>query len=301
MEILTLDRSRAAEAVEIFNRENARFDFVAKLTVELFESQVASKSIFDPETSFLAFEGGRPLGFALGCAGRGENDRPDPAVGAVDGLFFPADRLDAGDALLDQCVESLKTRGARTIYGFASAPHYPFWRGIYFGAEPVCATAYTHAWSTFMAHGFEHHQQSCTFLGPAEPKTCRSDLEYRVSPLDTSLPWLKESWKGLSPRTLSARVDKEEAGRIGFVFLPWISERRGIPTAGIASLWVNAAWRRQGVASSLMNRLFELLKGEEVGEVLVGTTVQNVAARQTYRKAGMRVIGFRTGTRYAVT
>jgi len=300
MEILPLDRSRAAEAVKVFNRENERFEFVAKLTVELFESQVASKNIFDPETSFLAVEDGRPLGFALGCAGRGEDDVPDAAIGAVDGLFFPEGRLHVGDELLDKCVKSLKMREARTIYGFASRPHYPFWRGIYFGAEPVCASAYTHAWATFMAHGFEHHQQSFTFLGPVRPGDYQADLDYQVSALDVSTPWLQESWKGLSPRTISARADGEEAGRIGFVFLPWISQRRGISTAGIASLWVNAAWRRRGIASSLMHRLFELLKQEEVEDVLVGTTVQNIAARRTYEKAGMRVVGFRTGTRYEV-
>ena len=301
MEILTLDRSRIPEAVQVFNRENAPFPFVAKLTVGLFESQVASKSTFNPGTSFIAVEDGRPLGFALGCAGQGERHAADPAIGAVDGLFFPADRLHVGDALLECTVETLKARGARMIYGFASQPHYPFWRSIYFGAEPVCATAYTHAWAAFMGHGFEHHQQSFTFLGPAEPKDYRTDLDYDVSLLDVSTPWLRESWKGLSPRVLTAKLAGEDVGRVGFVFMPWMSERRGVAMAGIYTMWVDGKRRRQGIASSLMNRLFELLKGEGVTDVLVGTTVQNTAARRTYEKAGLRFVAFRTGTRYGVT
>ena len=301
MEILALDRSRIPEAVRVFNRENAQFEFVAKLTVDLFESQVASKSTFNPETSFVAVEDGRALGFALGCAGQGKNHTADAAIGAVDGLFFPADRLRVGEALLERSIETLKTRGARTIYGFASQPHYPFWRGIYFGAEPVCATAYTHAWAALMGHGFEHDQQSFTFLGPVEPKGYRTDLDYEVSPLDVSAPWLRESWKGLSPRLLTTRIDGAYVGRIGFVFMPWMSERRGVAMAGIYTMWVDGKRRRQGIGSSLMNRLFELLKSEGVAEVLVGTTVQNAPARRTYEKAGMRFVAFRTGTRWEVT
>ena len=65
-------------------------------------------------------------------------------------------------------------------------------------------------------------------------------------------------------------------------------------------LGVKAESRRRGVASSLMSKLFEASSAEGIDEVLVGTTVDNAAARRTYEKAGMKLVGHRTGTRLAV-
>ena len=79
--------------------------------------------------------------------------------------------------------------------------------------------------------------------------------------------------------------------------LPHLSAHRGVSTAGIYSMRVADNMRRKGVASSMMANLFERLGDSGVREVLVGTTVENAAARATYSKAGMEIVAFRTGTR----
>ncbi len=60
---------------------------------------------------------------------------------------------------------------------------------------------------------------------------------------------------------------------------------------------VDEDMRRKGIASSLIGRLFKTTADLGIREILVGTTAQNIAARRTYEKAGMRVVGFRSGTR----
>ena len=82
--------------------------------------------------------------------------------------------------------------------------------------------------------------------------------------------------------------------------MPLLSAHRGVRTAGISGLGVRAEFRRRGVASSLMSKVFEAAAAEGIDEILVGTTVENAAARRTYEKAGMKLIGHRTGTYLAL-
>ena len=297
IEILPLVESCYPDAVEIFNRENADYPLVAPLTLDLFVKHIASKTMFDSQTSFVAAENGKAVGFALGCVGSDKlKSHPEPGKSGIDGLFFPRDRLRVGDALIEACVEALKARGAHRVYGFASWTGYPFWRGIYTGSEPVCLTEYVQMWTRFMAHGFTHHQQSFTYLGPIEPYACRADFDYELADQDISSPWAQESWRGLRPRCLRPKVNGESYGRLGIVDLPLISERRGIATAGIWGMWVEPQHRRKGVATAMVGRGLELMKEEGTKELIVGTTVENFAARGVYEKAGLRNVAYRTGT-----
>ncbi len=300
-EILTYREALVEDVAAVFNRENAAFEFVVPLTPEIFKEQIAAKSLFRADGCFLLAEGGRAVGLALTCPGvNGEKSHPDPRVGVIDGLFFPADRVDLGERLLRHCLEHLRAKGAGLIYGFASFGGYPFWRGLYMGAEPVCLTEYSQAWIAFMSQGFRHHQQSVNFLGDtggmASSGRYRRDLDYTVEMLDICSPWSRDSWRGHEPKALIARQGGEYVGRIGFVDLPFLSQHRSIETVGIYGMSVAENRRREGIASSLMSRLFELCADAGVEQILVGTTVENTAARSTYAKAGMRAIAYRSGT-----
>ena len=55
------------------------------------------------------------------------------------------------------------------------------------------------------------------------------------------------------------------------------------------------AWE---IATSLLNYFHAQAFERGIEEILVETTVENTAARRSYEKAGMRAIGFRTGTMY---
>jgi len=299
--VVPYTRELLDDIVAIFNREHAPFEFVAPLSPELFETQLAAKSVFSAEGCPILMQGAKAVGFALTCCKQEIGAaKPDLTVGVIDGMFFPSDRLDLGEQLLRHCLSHLRARGARTTYGFASHGGYPFWRGLYMGLEPVCLTAYTHMWIAFMGAGFEHHQQSLNYLGPPRGLPYRQDLEYRLADVHVSDAWESDSWRGHRPQRLAACIDGEQVGAISFAELPFLSDHRGLSVAGISGMSVIPNMRRQGIASSLMGRLFDVLSDAGVNEILVGTTVQNAAARRTYEKAGMRVIAFRTGTRRAV-
>ena len=296
--IAAFDEVFVDQVIAVFNRENVGFEFVVPLSRSLFKEQIQSKSVFSKEGCFVLLEKDRVVGFALTCQGAdGDRKAPDPKVGVIDGAFFPKEKLAQGEMLIRHCVEYLEGKGAKTLYGFASFGGYPFWRGLYYGFEPVCLTEYRQVWMAFMACGFEHHQQSVNYLGKTRACPYRRDLEYAEERLDTSSAWERDSWAGLEPKFLIARREGQEVGRIGFGHLPHLSEHRNISTAGIYSMRVVGHMRRKGIASSMMAKLFEMLGDSGIREVLVGTTIENTAARSTYAKAGMEIIAFRSGTR----
>jgi ribosomal protein S18 acetylase RimI-like enzyme len=299
-EIVTYHASLIEDLLAFYNRETADAPFVVPLRPEIFEEQIVSKPYFSSDGCFVAVENDVVIGFALTCPGvnrRNGDSRYD--VGTVDGLFFLPARLDVGDALLNRCMMYFETVGdMNTIYGFASAGGYPFWRGLYCGAEPVCLTHHTHVWTTFMARGFVHHQQSINYLGVPERRSYRDDLMYEVTDLVLDNASMLQSWKGHHPKRMSAILDGNSVGWIGYADLPFLSDYRQKSVVGIYSMGVGQNFRRQGIASSLINHLFHMAFEQGVSEILVGTTVENVAARRTYEKGGMRPIAFRTGTMF---
>jgi ribosomal protein S18 acetylase RimI-like enzyme len=297
VDIVPYGDSRIEDVVSIFNREHRGHPLVAPLTPDVFRARIAAKDYFEPDNGFVLYRDGAPLGFALTCNRYDESEMGyDTRVGAVDGLFFPASELQLGEALLEHCIAHLTRAGALKIWGFASYGGYPFWRDIYCGAEPVCLTAYSHAWVAFMGQGFVHHQQSVNYVGAPRDLGYRSDLDYRIADLALDTRWLRNSWLGLRPQVIDAYLGGAFAGRLGFVDLPLLSAHRGTRLAGIYSMNVEPGLRRQGVASSMIGVLFERMVEGGYDEVLVGTTVENAPARRTYEKAGLEIVAFRSGT-----
>ena len=299
-EITTYKESLVEELIDVFNRETEPDPFVVPLTPTILADQITSKPLFSPEGCFLALERGKAIGFALTApAIDSQRQSAGQTAGVIDGLFFPYDRLEVGDALLARSLDHLmQGTGVDTVYGFASYGGYPFWRGLYCGAEPVCLTHYSHAWSATMARGFVHHQQAMNYLGTPEPRAYRQDLEYVETDLDVSAGWTSQSWKGHSPKLISLHGKGEPMGYVGYAHLPFLSQYRDKSIVGIYGLQVYPRFRRQGMATCLLSCLFDRAFELRVQEILVGTTVENTAARRTYEKAGMRLIAFRTGTMY---
>jgi ribosomal protein S18 acetylase RimI-like enzyme len=298
LEIQTYNESLAEATALVFNRGTEGDEFVVPLTPQLFADRIASKDCFTPGGCFLAFAAGQPVGLALTCVPCAQpSGELDPDVGAIDGLFFPRNSMEVGEQLVDTCIDYLRGRGARLLYGFASGAGYPFWREIYYGLEPVCATACMHAWAAFMSRGFEHHQQSVNYLGRADLSLQRDDLEFTDHEQDTTSPWARDSWRGLTPRSIRAHSGGRCVGHIHWADMPLLSEHRAVRTAGISGMWVEPDCRRRGIASGLVARLHETARAQGIAEILVGTRVGNPAARHTYEGAGMRPVAFRTGTR----
>jgi len=295
-EIVSYQDALVDGVVSVFNRETAESPFVVALSADLFREQIAGKSLFDPDACFVAVERGKAIGFALACEVKSPRVKPEDTEGVIDGAFFPVDRTDVGHALIAACMEYLRGRGARVIWGFASHGGYPFWRGLYCGAEPVCLTAYVQGWTEFLAHGFTHHQQSVNYLGEPCAMPYRKDLDYAVEDLAISQPWAADSWRGHHPKEIVASLNGRRIGHVGFVEMPFMSDYRGKKFFGIHGFAVHKQHRRKQVGSSLLSKLWEITGDLGGKEILVGTTVENAPARRTYETAGMKLVGARSGT-----
>ncbi|GEM_PF-6159361 len=296
LEIVSYEDALADDAVRVFNRETESLAFVARLTPQIFREQIAAKRLFEPQGCFLAMEQDRAVGLALTCGVNPGELRPQNNEASIDGLFFPLARSDVGHALIDRCMDHLRSQGARTICGFASRGRYPFWRGLYAGTEPVCMTDYLQGWAELVAHGFVHHQQSVNYLGEPHALPYRKNFTYAIEDGDLSNPWVKESWRGHRPQALTAKLDDQDIARVGFAHMPFLSAYRNRASYGIYSFGVDRALRGQGIGSSLLAKLWEVIGDLGGQEVLVGTTIENAPARRAYQKAGMRLVAMRSGT-----
>ncbi len=294
-EVVSYEDALAEAIVSVFNAETDRLPFVVPLTGTLFREQIAAKSLFDPEGCSVAMANGKAVGFALACQVKSERVEPGNIEGAIDGVFCPLSRPDVGHALIRACVQRLQGQGAEVIWGFASGGGYPFWRGLYCGAEPVCQTVYVQGWAELLRHGFAHHQQSVNYLGEPREMSYRQDLEYVVEDLELSHPWASDSWRGHRPKELIATLEGSRIGRIGFVDMPFLSDYRGKKVFGIYDFGVEETHRRKRVGSSLFAKLWEITGDLDAREVLVATTVENAPARRIYENAGMRPVGGMSG------
>jgi ribosomal protein S18 acetylase RimI-like enzyme len=83
---------------------------------------------------------------------------------------------------------------------------------------------------------------------------------------------------------LIATVDGEPAGFVSAIELLHPDKER--PEMFIYELGVDEAFRRQGAASALLQRLLEICRERGCREMFVLTDEENDAAMRTYRKAG---------------
>ena len=140
---------------------------------------VFAKLYFDYGGLVLAFDDGRPAGFAH--AGFG----PQPAaswistdMGVTCMVLVRPDctETEVAAGLLDHCEEYLRRRGARVLYGGGAEPLNPFYVGLYGGSElPGVLDSDTVAREVFAARGYQEVERTSLL---------RRDLSGFESPVD---------------------------------------------------------------------------------------------------------------------
>ena len=273
----------------LYNGEGAFSPFISHLTPKLFERRIAAKAFFEPEGAILATSGGRLVGAVFATfAPSADKTHADLSRGVIDGLFFSERHPAVGDQLLGAALTYLRSRGAKSVIGWATEGGYPFWRDLYCGSEPVMHAGYKQAYDAFSRAGFAKTQHSVAMLARVEGEGPALKAEYRIrncpSPRETF--WERNTWLDLWPMCLEAEAEGVVAGRLGWVALPATSRRRGVRTVGIYSVVVAEAWRRRGVASALLARCFEEAKKDGAEEILLATGVENRPAIAAYHKFG---------------
>jgi len=298
MEVVSYSRELLDSFVELYNREGAFSSFISHLDERTFERHVAAKAFFDPESVFLATAGGRVAGavFTTFCP-REDGEDFHPSRGAVAGLFFPRSRPAVGDALLARALSHLEIRGSASVEGSSPRTGYPFWRDLYCGSEPVLRAEQRHVAEAFSRAGFSPASRAAGLLAEIPSGLEASSAAGAASrcsiynrPAENPTFWDKNSWLGLWPMVLEAKVEGFLAGRLGWCELPATSRRRGVRTAGIYHLRVEPQFRRRGVATALVARLFEEAARDGASEVLVACERGNRAALRVYRKSGFHEV-----------
>ena len=103
-----------------------------------FEQLVFSKPYFDCAGLILAFDDGRPVGFAHAGFGPNENDSgisTDLGTTCLMMLEPGCSEAEVSAGLLERSEDYLRGRGAKVLYGGGMSPLNPFYLGLYGGSE----------------------------------------------------------------------------------------------------------------------------------------------------------------------
>ncbi len=276
------------------------------VSVDLFERLVFSKLYFPQSRLFLAWEGGKPLGFAHAAFG------PDSTrtwistdIGVVCMLLVCPDcpRRDVvAGQLLDCCDRFLADSGASIIQGGSAPPLTPFYAGLYGGSMPpgIFATdSFTR--DMFDAAGYRVSGNTLICrrsLADFRPAVDRQTMQVRRLMRLTALadPPSRDWWEAmeigefdltrfeLSPRRPGPPVASLTVRDMG----PPSPDLPG-PAAGIVDLFVSETQRRQGMASFLLTEAFKQLLQQGVGSVEAHISADDIAAKALCRKLGLQV------------
>jgi GNAT superfamily N-acetyltransferase len=287
-------REHLAGMMDLYERETAFEPHIAPLTPARFVELVESKSYFDPAGLLVARDGGAVAGWVHACVA--PTTEPWQEAGKLAArlrmLIYPRERLRVGAALVRAATEWLKASGAKEIEALHPGWGYPFYRGLWLGAEPMGPATMPHVQLALSSHGyqldFESVLMTATMDGPPRHGPAQVRLEVVEAPAEMAHEGMRESWAGFAPMQTAVSIGEEEVGRVGWVLLPHVSEKLGAPCLNIWSLGVDPRHRRQGIGLFLVREAMR--RGYELGarHCSVGTQLWNTPAHATYTAAGYR-------------
>ena len=273
------------------------------VSVDLLEQLVFGKACFSETGVFMAFDAGRPVGFAHAAFGPNqERNWISTDIGVICMLMVRPDTVEAevADGLLQRCETFLADRGAKTIHGGPVRQVSPFYLGLYGGAElpgvldsdKVCQRLYA-------ANGYEIVDRTLIYrrdLSSFRPPVNRRQMQYRrkmsveVIPDPPPGDWWEACTAGdfeltrfdLIPRGGSAAVAGVTVRDIG----PASSSRPG-RMAGIMDVHVDRPHRRQGMATHLLYEAFRQLSQQGVIQIEGHAGEQDALINSLYEKLGL--------------
>jgi GNAT superfamily N-acetyltransferase len=287
----TYDRSYLDRMTSLFNQVTKDEPHVAPLTPDRFIALVESKSYFDPEGLFVVVQDGQVIGWVHACVAAGSEPHHDPKnrVGRIRMLIFPKDKLLLGNRLVTLANEWLDQNAQGDLLAMHAQVGYPFYRGIWFGGEPMGPASLPHLQIAFEVGGFKATQESIFLTAemantPEEVVTSVA-IEFQEAQVEMTHEPMRESWIGFEPLRTSAYLDGEEVGSIGWVLEPHL-ERLGAPCMNIWGLGVREHHRRKGIASALLSRAMVHSYAQGARFASVGTQLWNAPAHATYARFG---------------
>jgi len=277
------------------------------VSVDLFEQLIFGKLHFDYEGLILAWDAGRPLGFAHASFG------PDAAghwisteTGVICAVVVRPDCDEAVVAagLLDRCEAYLRQRGARVVYGGGLPPRSPFYAGLYGGCEvPGVLESDKVVRALYPARGYAPVDRTFLFqldLSSFRVPVDRRQMECRRRLLVQVLmdPPTKDRWDAMTAGDFdSTRFELVPRGggppvaRAVVRAMEWGGASRSGRVAGLVDLFVEPGSRRQGLATHLVGELARVLSGQGVAILEMQPQERHEAFAEFCRKLGSRQIG----------
>jgi len=275
----------------LFNAETAFEPHVAPLTPDRFIELVERKSYFAKDGLLVALRDGTVAGWVHACIAPGSEGHHDPAspVPRIRMLVFPRTDLRAGYTLVQEATTWLKQSGQTHLEAMHARVGYPFYRGLWFGGEPMSAMTLPHTQMALEVGGYKTAQESIFITKQLDqapqPWTPSVPVEFVEQPAEMKHEPMRESWIGFCPMRTKAFVAGEEVGSIGWVLQPYL-DRLGAPCMNIWGLGVREAHRRQGIAAALIARALASAYAQGARYASVGTQLWNAPAHATYAKLG---------------
>jgi ribosomal protein S18 acetylase RimI-like enzyme len=283
--------------LRVYAAQTAHEPHIVPLSPDDFHHLVASKVYFDPSGLFVAHTSGDVLGWIHACVAPGTEPWSSPEPTAhIRMFFFPPERLAIGQALLREATAWLQARGFQKILAFSPANGYPFYRGVWMGAEPMLPYHLPHIHMALDGAGYhiaaEEIMMVCNLpMLPFIPAPTLLDgtlVELVDAPVTWAREAMRESWIGFAPQSIHATAGGKEVGHLGWALLPQLTARLGSPVHSIWGLGVDEAYRRCGIAAALIAHSLALgfAQGARFGSV--GTQLWNTPAQKAYEKFGYR-------------
>jgi GNAT superfamily N-acetyltransferase len=275
----------------LFNAETAFTPHVAPLSPDRFIELVERKSYFAPDGLLVAVRDGAVAGWVHACVAPGSEGHHDPANRAprIRMLIFPRVDLRTGYTLVQEATAWLKRSGQTRLEAMHAQVGYPFYRGLWFGGEPMGAMALPHVQMACEVGGYKNTQESIFITrsldAAPQPIAPAAPVEFVEQPAVMKHEPMRESWIGFSPMRTKAYIGGEEAGSIGWVIQPYL-ERLGAPCMNIWGLGVREAHRRKSIASALIAQALMSAYAQGARHASVGTQLWNAPAHATYAALG---------------
>lgn len=272
------------------------------VSAAVLEQLVFAKPYFDPLGLILAFADDKPIGFIH--AGFGASDEQatlDTDTGTTYLMMLRADHRDAAlaDELLGRAEIYLRSRGAKVIYAGGIRPQNAFYLGLYGGSEmPGILASDPVAHEAARRGGYRQIDRVQILqleLANYKPSVSRAQrqLSRELSVTEIASPAIATWWEACTTCAferihfaVSTVAGRDTLASVGFWDIEPLSTLWGAPTAGMLDLEVSSQRRRQGVATFLLNEVFQRLRNRGVMRVEAQTMQQNLPALTLYEKLG---------------
>jgi GNAT superfamily N-acetyltransferase len=281
---------------ELWRSRRGQRGLAEQVSPDLFEQLVFAKLYFDYLGLIVAWEEGRPVGFAH--AGFGPNERGDWISTELGVTCLVLARPDCREAevaagLLERCEQYLRSRGAKVVYGGGIRPLNPFYLGLYGGSElPGVLDSDVVARELYSSHGYREVDRTLILRRQMQIRR-QMIVEVTVDP--PTRTWWEACTLGEFDLTRFELIP-----RGGGAAVAWATFRSMEPTgasgtrgaAGLIELGVDESLRRRGLAIFLLSEAFRQFAGQ--GILLVETQVMqhNIAALGVYRRLGFQRDGY---------